>query len=82
MRSVFRQNYFKKCVLRIGGVSLQFDTARFKIANFKKRSAKRLAFYVSNVKTGGQTHPVYGYGVLYYCTGNKKKNLVPSGEII
>ena len=46
MRSVFRQNCFKKCVFRIGGGSLQFDTAWFKIANFKKRNAKRLAFCV------------------------------------
>ena len=46
MRSLFRQNCFKKCVFRIGGGSLQFDTTRFKIANFKKRSAKRLAFCI------------------------------------
>ena len=46
MRSVFGQNCFKKCDFRIGGGSLQFETARFKIANFRKRSAKRLAFYV------------------------------------
>ena len=46
MHSVFCQNCFKKCVFRIGGGSLQFDTVRFKIANFKKRSAKRLAFCI------------------------------------
>ena len=50
MRSVFRQNCFKKCVFRIGKGSLQFDTAQFKIANFKKRSAKRLAFCVFTQK--------------------------------
>ena len=46
MRFIFRQNCFKKCVFRIAGGSLQFDTEWFKIANFRKRNARLLAFCV------------------------------------
>lgn len=46
IRYVFCRNCFKKCVFKIVGGSLRYDTAQFKIANSRKCNTKWLAFYV------------------------------------